>query len=97
MAKVLGDIQGVRKSLLAQLEELYELTVPSDQIISSEMAEQMLQLSQLLNREVAVYCNRRGRVMAVSLGDSYTVDLPEVRGRRGQQRLSGIRCIHTHP
>ena len=97
MAKVLGDIQGVRKSLLAQLEELYEMTIPSDQILSSEMAQEMLRLSQLLNREVAVYCNRRGRVMAVSLGDSYTVDLPEVRGRRGQQRLSGIRCIHTHP
>ena len=85
MAKVLGDVEGVRKSLLAQLEELYELAVPSDQIISKEIAEQMLRLSQLLNREVAIYCNRRGRVVAVSLGDSYTVDLPEVRGRRGQQ------------
>lgn len=35
--------------------------------------------------------------MDISIGDSSTVSLPEVEGRRNDRRLSGIRCIHTHP
>lgn len=95
--RIYGDIQGVRKTLLAQLQDLYSLEVPAGQVLSEELALRMLALSEELNREVAVYCNRRGRILAVSLGDAYTVDLPEVRGRRAAHRLSGVRCLHTHP
>lgn len=35
--------------------------------------------------------------MDICLGDSGTVSLPEVEGRRGGVRLSGVRCVHTHP
>ena len=34
--------------------------------------------------------------MQLSVGDTGTVDLPEVKAR-SEVRLSGIRCIHTHP
>ncbi|HEX3029138.1 MAG TPA: GTPase HflX [Clostridia bacterium] len=63
-------------------------------------AELVLRLSDLtgrINRELAVFINRRGTVMAVCVGDSSKVSLPEIEGRRGRSRLSGIRCIHTHP
>jgi len=30
-------------------------------------------------------------------GDSSTVSLPEVEGRKDLARLVGVRCIHTHP
>ncbi len=33
----------------------------------------------------------------ISIGDSGTVSLPQLDSRRGNTRLSGIRCIHTHP
>lgn len=35
--------------------------------------------------------------MDISIGDSGTVSLPQVDARRGNARLSAIRCIHTHP
>ncbi len=44
-----------------------------------------------------MYINRKGYVSEISIGDSGTVSLPEAEGRRGRSRLSGIRCIHTHP
>ncbi|MCX7920922.1 MAG: GTPase HflX [Clostridia bacterium] len=50
-----------------------------------------------INREISVYINRKGTVIDVSVGDSSTVSLPEVEGRRSSARLSGVRCIHTHP
>lgn len=50
-----------------------------------------------INREIAVYINRKGAITDICLGDSSTVTLSEVDGRRGSSRLSGIRCVHTHP
>ena len=33
----------------------------------------------------------------MSVGDTDTVDLPEFKSRRAEGKLTGIRCIHTHP
>ncbi|MCX7774235.1 MAG: GTPase HflX, partial [Clostridia bacterium] len=48
-------------------------------------------------REIAVYADRKGHITDVCVGDFKTVDLNEVEGRRSKARLSGVRCIHTHP
>lgn len=97
MSTIYGDIDGIRKSFLSRLEELYEATVPFGQVITSELTQKMINLTAELNREIAVYINRRGQVTCVAVGDVYTVVLPEVNGRRSNNRLSGFRCIHTHP
>jgi len=57
----------------------------------------MASLTSAINREISVYINRKGKITAINVGDSGTVSLPETDGRRGNARLSGIRCIHTHP
>ena len=36
-------------------------------------------------------------MLDVTIGDADTVGLPEVHRRRSLARLSGVRCIHTHP
>ncbi|WP_456236577.1 GTPase HflX [Acetivibrio mesophilus] len=63
----------------------------------SGLAAKMAELTGKINREIAVYINRKGNVIDVSVGDSSTVSLPEVEGRRDLAHLLGIRCIHTHP
>jgi GTP-binding protein HflX len=55
------------------------------------------EISSEINREISVLINRRGIVVDISIGDSGTVSLPQLDGRRGTTRLSAIRCIHTHP
>nr|WP_265446887.1 GTPase HflX [Acetivibrio straminisolvens] len=68
-----------------------------DEFLPQGLAAKMAELTGKINREIAVYINRKGNVIDVSVGDSSTVSLPEVEGRRDSTHLLGIRCIHTHP
>jgi GTPase len=61
------------------------------------LAETIARISFDINREISVLINRRGIVVDISIGDSGTVSLPQLDSRRGETRLSAIRCIHTHP
>lgn len=97
MPDVQGNIDGIRKSTLTALENLYSFTVPADEAVDSTLAGEIASLTAQLGREIAVYINRRGQVVAVAVGDTRTVGLPEAAGRRSDKRLSGIRCIHSHP
>ncbi|AIF52924.1 GTPase HflX [Pelosinus sp. UFO1] len=97
MSTIHGEFDGIRKSFLTRLEQLYEFTVPFGQVITSELAKKMIEITEDLKREIAVYINRRGQITAVAVGNSIAVVLPEIDGRRSANRLSGTRCIHTHP
>ncbi|WP_405738353.1 GTPase HflX [Anaerovibrio slackiae] len=92
-----GELKNIKKSVLESLEGLYELAVPAGQLVTREISELMLAVTAELQREVAVYINRQGKVLQVSVGDDATVDLPEIRQRKSENRLSGVRCVHTHP
>ncbi|SMC62449.1 GTPase HflX [Sporomusa malonica] len=97
MPEIYGETDGLKKMILDSLEQLYEYTVPFSQTITNELAQGMATITEQVNREIAVYINRRGSVIRVAVGDTKTVSLPETDGRRALNRLSGIRCIHTHP
>lgn len=96
--QVNGDLGNIKAHILEKLKALYDLSVPIGQLSTHELNERMLEITDILYREVAVYMNRQGRIVQVSLGDADTVDLPEVqRQARSEHGLSGIRCVHTHP
>ena len=95
MATVYGDTTGLRRSLLTALENVYQLNIPRGQPITKEVAEALADLTRQTKREIAIYINRQGQITAVAIGTNHTVPLPDNIGRRS--RLSGIRCIHTHP
>lgn len=61
------------------------------------VAEKIAEITSKINKEIAVYINRKGVVIDIIVGDSKTAPLSEVSGRRDSERLTGIRCIHTHP
>ena len=62
-----------------------------------ELTKTIARISSEINREISVLINRRGNVVDISIVDSGTVSLPQIDSRRGETRLSTIRCIHTHP
>lgn len=97
MTRIHGDITGIKRNIIDRIENLYNYSVPSSQIVTKELSDSMAEITTQLNREIAVYINRRGQLIAVSIGDVRTVTLPEMDNRRGQSKLCGIRCIHTHP
>lgn len=95
--QVHGDLTGIRNSLLAQIELLYDLTIPVGQLLTKELAEKLLQFTELMNREVAVYINRKGKILQIAVGNLATVALPGLKERTAVRKLSGVRCVHTHP
>jgi len=92
-----GNIQGLSKSIIEELEALAEIETPKDNFLASEIAEKLCLLTEIIHREISIYINRKGVILDVSVGESGQVLLPYMRLRRSENRLSGIRCIHTHP
>ena len=95
MREIKGNIKGIRDSVIAELQKLYDMQSP--QLVSQELAVKLADITEYINREISVYITRSGQIIEIALGDNATVELPSFSGRRGAGRLSGIRCIHTHP
>lgn len=95
MREIKGNIKGIRDSVIAELHKLYDMQSP--QLVSQELAVKLADITEYINREISVYITRSGQIIEIAVGDNATVELPSFSGRRGAGRLSGIRCIHTHP
>lgn len=95
MREIKGNIKGIRDSVIAELQKLYDMQSP--QLVSQELAVKLADVTEYINREISVYITRSGQIIEIAVGDNATVELPSFSGRRGARRLSGIRCIHTHP
>lgn len=95
--RIHGNIEGVRDSLLAQLRQLYQYTVEEDVFLPHDLAQFLAKVSSALNREIALYITRDGEIVDVSIGTDRDVELRDYRLRRNPNRLSGVRCVHTHP
>ena len=92
-----GSTEGLKNSVIEALESIYNLEVPQEKLWTEELINTISSISGETNREIAVYIDRKGRIIDVIVGDFRTVDLTEVEGRRSKTRLTGVRCIHTHP
>lgn len=97
MNDIFGNIKGIRNSVIEELQTLYDVRLASGQLLTGELALKMADITDFINREVSVYISRSGQVVAVAVGNDQSVELPPVEGRRGSSRLSGVRCVHTHP
>lgn len=95
MREIKGNIKGIRDSVIAELQKLYDMQSP--QLFSQELAVKLADITEYINREISVYITRSGQIIEIAVGDNATVELPSFSGRRGAGRLSGIRCVHTHP
>ena len=97
MPDIHGNIEGIRKSVLDEMKTLYDLQLEPDVFLPQEVLSALCGWSASFNREVALYVTRYGEIADVFIGRADAIDLPDLRLRRSQRRLSMIRCIHTHP
>ena len=95
--QVHGNVTGVRDTLIEALGQLYDYEVDEDTFLPRELMQVLARFTGVLNREIAVYITRDGEVVDVSIGTDRDVELRDYRLRRNTQRLSCVRCIHTHP
>lgn len=90
-----GNIEGIRDSILKELKQIYEIDIEKDKVVSEEIVGYIASITRVINREISVAIDRKGRVIEVAIGDSSSVNLPILD--IGSKRLSGVKIIHTHP
>ena len=95
--QVNGNTEGVRDAMLARLDSLYSYETEEDAYLPRELMKILAECSCAMNREIAVYMTRDGGIVNVAIGTDCDVELTDYRLRRNTDRLSRIRCIHTHP
>ncbi len=94
---IYGNISSVRSSLIEYMKTFIGGVYSPGSLVPSEVTDMMTESTCETNKETAVFLDRRNRVAAIAIGDDRSVPLPELEGRRSESRLSGIRCLHTHP
>ncbi len=92
-----GNSAGIRETILSEMRLLYDMRMGADEFLSVEVTEALARFTTMINREVLIYVSRAGAIVDVRIGSDRTVGMEEMRLVRNIDRLSGVRCIHTHP
>lgn len=92
---IYGSVEGIKKTILNRLEELYNFEIDKDILCPLEIINIICNITGDINKEISVAIDRKGKVSAVAIGDSSTVEMPMIDLK--ERKLSGIRVIHTHP
>jgi GTP-binding protein HflX len=67
-------------------------------VVSHEIARNLTELSREIGRQIGILIDRKGRVEFVIVGDAKSIFLPDLEKdySASNQRLRGLRLIHTH-
>lgn len=94
---IYGNKEGIRDSLLKQMETLYDLDLSGEIFAPPELLEVLAVFTTAIHREISLYISRSGAILDITIGNLGSVELKDMRLRRNARRLSMVRCIHTHP
>lgn len=94
---VYGYTDGLRKTQLNRIQDLYNLKSPPEYILTPELAGEMVAISHEIRRQIGILIDRNGRVVCVIAGETHRIVIPVTSDyMAGPGRLKGLRCIHTH-
>lgn len=94
METLYGRTNGLKPSERKQLLNLYRRRLPARQVVSSELARTLAQLSTELAKPISLLLDRSGHVLRVAVGDARELPMPPMA--YVESRLSGYRVLHTH-
>ncbi len=79
------------------IEWIYRRKIPAEQVITQELANYLSECSLETGRQIGILVNRKGVIDYVIVGDQKQIEIPYLgRFRAGENRLRGLRCLHTH-
>ena len=97
IAKIYGNISGLRGSIRQRIERLNRRKVNQRQVISPDLARDMARLSFESGRQLGLLLGRDGSVEMILVGGPRSLFIPELpKSRSGRWRLRGLRLVHTH-
>lgn len=91
---IYGDLEGIRKTYINELESLYDLKVNKDSIIDEEILRIVANISLKINKEICVVISRLGNIHSISIGTDVDAKI-NIIGRE-KKKLNGYRVVHTH-
>jgi GTP-binding protein HflX len=95
--KIHGNLTGLAPAQIKGIEQLYRRRVPSERIITHDLARQLTTLSREINRQIGLLISRRGEIAFVVVGSHKDILIPELDSfRSSSSRFRGLRLIHTH-
>ncbi|MDD9304273.1 MAG: GTPase HflX [Desulfobacter sp.] len=94
---VYGNTDGLRKTQIKRIEDLYTLKSLPEFILTPEMAEELAAISHEIRRQIGILLDRNGKTVCVIAGDPHRIVIPVTSDyMAGPGRLKGVRCVHTH-
>lgn len=97
MKRIYGNTRRLKANQIHRLESLYRRSIPTEQLITHQLARDISLLSHELRRQVGLLINRRGKITHVIVGDYQQILIPDISEyRTAPGRLRGLRCVHTH-
>ncbi len=95
--KVFGNLTGLKPNQIRKLENLSNKRIREDTLISMDIAKTLSEISLDINRQVGLLIQRFGYITHVIVGDNRSIEIPPLdRTRSLQNRLRGLRLVHTH-
>jgi len=92
-----GKTSGLKAGQIQALERIYRRRIPTDMLITQELARYLAELSHRIHRQIGLVVDRAGAVLHVIVGDDREIVIPDLSGfALGRSGLRGLRCIHTH-
>jgi GTPase len=92
----LAKAKGLKKSEIRKLDRILQQRIPSDKILTVDLAEAAAEFAQESGTNLSIVIDRRGQVVNVTVGNPSDVQMPELRGVRvGPGRLCGHRIVYT--
>jgi GTP-binding protein HflX len=92
-----GNLLGLKASQRKALERTFRRRVPTDEVVTLELARHLTSVSREIGRQIGVLLSRDGTVRQVVVGDASQLELPDIgRLRGGVGRFRGLRLVHTH-
>lgn len=97
MSTVFGSLRDLKPAQRARIERLGLKRIPADSVLTHDLCRQMTELSWETGKQLGALIDRRGVVRKAIVGDSRSIMIPGLDGRRvGHGRLRGLRLLHTH-
>ena len=91
---IYGEIDGVKKSYIQELELLYDVKVNKNFIIDEFVLKKIAEISLKINKEICVVISRLGIVHSISIGTNVNAEIKIDSNEK--KKLSGYRVVHTH-
>ncbi|MCX7999007.1 MAG: GTPase HflX, partial [Leptospiraceae bacterium] len=95
--QVFGNLTGLKSNQIRKLQNLSNRRIRENMLISMDVARLLSEISLDIGRQVGLLIQRSGYITHVIVGDRKSIEIPPLdRTRSLQNRLRGLRLVHTH-